>query len=679
MITIKSKGIRKIPYIDLLLDDSIDSKFSTKTTHYGVWGIGKETNKEAEKEAISKNIPLIRLEDGLIRSFSSKEPTYSLYKSNDGIYYDYTNNSNVEMLLNSNWQPTVEDISQYNLVLEMIKKYNISKYNEHPNIPINYFSKSKKNMLLVDQTFNDHSVLFGNANEKSFLNMINYALKHSNEYNIYVKIHPEVLSGKKIGYLFNIINSLSLEEQKFIHIISGNYNVPSCFEYIDQVLVVTSQVGFDALLRNKQVVCFGSPFYSNWGITTDMIKGKPRNKSRGIQDIFIAMMFYYTSYINPFTNKKGSLLDLVEYISLQKRHYNEKEVTFYKTKLWKRSILEKFLSTSKEHTNFVSTINDADRFKNLVSTWGYKSFSDIKNVKFKCCIEDGFIRSAGLGSNIEDPLSLVVDYSGIYFNPNTESDLEKILNYEQFPLYEIKQAQKVINELFNKKITKYNVGIEAKNLAQIKIKHPKEKIILAPGQVEDDASIILGTNEVNTNYKLLKAIAENNPNSVIIYKPHPDILVGNRQGDILEADFNNLKSSYPQVYFYTEKYANIIDCFNISDEVHVMTSTSGLEAILRNKKVVTYGLPFYGGYGLTIDMEVYPRPRRNLTKEELILGCYLLYPRYLLPSHNKFHNAIGAIDYLYNSKQKNKKTEKKLLNKLNRKLKLCIKTIQAIL
>ncbi len=679
MITVKSKGIRKIPYLDLLLNDSISSEYISETTHYAVWGIGKETNKSAEIEATSKAIPIIRLEDGLIRSFSSDESTYSLYQSKDGIYYDFTNNSNVENLLNSDWIPSSKDNEDYNLSLEMINKYNISKYNEHPDIHSTYFSTTKKNLLLIDQTFNDHSVLFGNANEQSFYNMLIHALNQSDVYNIYVKIHPEVISGKKTGYLYNLINNLPQEQKDLINIISGNYNVPSIFPYVDAIYVVTSQVGFDALLREKQVFCFGSPFYSGWGITNDMVKGKFRHKERSIKDIFIAIMFYCTTYINPFTKKKGTILDLIEYISLQKRHSNKKDITFYKTKLWKRGILERFLNTSKSNTNFIFELNNAPLFKELVATWGYKFIPEIKNVRQKCCIEDGFIRSAGLGSNIEDPLSLVVDYNGIYFNPHTESDLEKILNYENFTQYEIKQAEKVISELFNKKITKYNVGTIDNNLKNIKENHLNQKIILAPGQVEDDASIMLGAQEINTNYKLLSAIAEYNPNSVIIYKPHPDVLVGNRKGNINDEQFKLLQKTYPQVTFYIEKQANIIDCFNIANEVHVITSTSGLEAILRNKKVVTYGLPFYGGYGLTVDMATYPRKRKNLSKEELILGCYLLYPRYLLPKEKRFHNAVGTINYLYNSKNKNQKTEKKLLNQVIRKFKLCIKTIQAIL
>jgi len=49
-----------------------------------------------------------------------------------------------------------------------------------------------------------------------------------------------------------------------------------------------------------------------------------------------------------------------------------------------------------------------------------------------------------------------------------------------------------------------------------------------------------------------------------------------------------------------------------------MTSLSGFEALLRDKKVVTYGSPFYAGWGLTEDHAVTERRCRRRTLEELI-------------------------------------------------------------
>ena len=63
-----------------------------------------------------------------------------------------------------------------------------------------------------------------------------------------------------------------------------------------------------------------------------------------------------------------------------------------------------------------------------------------------------------------------------------------------------------------------------------------------------------------------------------------------------------------------------------------MTSLTGFDALLRGKKVVTYGLPFYAGWGLTQDMikgaAALDRRTRQLTLDELVAAVLLLYPLY---------------------------------------------------
>lgn len=680
MIAVKSKGIRKNPFLELLLNSSISPSFNQNTKQCAVWGIEKsEVNIAAEAEAKTKGIPILRLEDGIFRSYSLEEKSYSLYQSEVGIYYNAKEPSNLENVLNSDWMASDKDLECFRLCKQMIEKYNISKYNDSPDMPSYYLVRNhKKNVLLVDQTYGDKSIEYGLASDSDFSLMLKEAIKKSDKYNIYVKIHPEVFIGKKQGYLKKEIDNLSPEDRKKIILIQEDYNAPSVIKYMDEVHVVTSQVGFDALLRNKQVYCYGIPFYSNWGITTDIKKIQRRNKIRSVEDVFIALTFKLTNYINPFTLKRGGLLDLLEYISLQKRHKKYNNLVFFKTKLWKKPILDNFFKIKKSTYVFnKEKLNMAKTNKEKLATWGFPKETDL--VGNFICIEDGFIRSVGLGSDIEMPISLVADEGGIYFNPQKESDLEKILNFEVFTDYEQEIGQEVIRQILLSKITKYNVGKET-GIKEVRNLYPNKKIILVPGQVEDDASITYGAVKIRTNMELLEIVSERNNGGVIIYKPHPDVLSGNRKSNQSpEESIGLLKKKFPNNIYLIEKESNITDCFDVADEVHVITSTSGLEAILRDKKVYTYGLPFYGGYGLTEDFEKYPRPRRTLTKEELMLGCYVLYPRYLTPGNLNYTNALSAIRYLSEKSTKKIKPKKSLLNQAKRRIKLCIKTIQALI
>ena len=92
--------------------------------------------------------------------------------------------------------------------------------------------------------------------------------------------------------------------------------------------------------------------------------------------------------------------------------------------------------------------------------WGSKSFPNIENFakrnKIKIIrVEDGFIRSIGLGSDLMRPHSLAFDDLGIYYNPLKESRLERILNRNIFDKYIISEAENLIDQIINSKISKY--------------------------------------------------------------------------------------------------------------------------------------------------------------------------------------------------------------------------------
>src|SRR5690606_24218845 len=71
------------------------------------------------------------------------------------------------------------------------------------------------------------------------------------------------------------------------------------------------------------------------------------------------------------------------------------------------------------------------------------------------------------------------------------------------------------------------------------------------------------------------------------------------------------------------------------DEVHVITSLAGFEALLHGKAVTTHGTPFFAGWGLTQDLAP-PSPRRGVarTLDELVAAVLLRYPPYLDPLTN---------------------------------------------
>jgi capsular polysaccharide export protein len=235
-------------------------------------------------------------------------------------------------------------------------------------------------------------------------------------------------------------------------------------------------------------------------------------------------------------------------------------------------------------------------------------------------VEDGFIRSLGLGSGFLPPSSIVVDGRGIYYDPRQPSDLEHILAHTAFSDALCARATALIARLNQLGITKYATGGAAETITA----PPGRNRILVPGQVADDLSVTLGGGTVRSNLALLESVRNANPTAWIVYKPHPDVEAGHRAGALAVAD---LQRCADQVVRGGAMSALIQQV----DEVATMTSLAGFEALLRGRDVTVLGQPFYAGWGLTNDLHPLPRRQRRLSLAELAAGALILYPRYLDP------------------------------------------------
>jgi capsular polysaccharide export protein len=250
-------------------------------------------------------------------------------------------------------------------------------------------------------------------------------------------------------------------------------------------------------------------------------------------------------------------------------------------------------------------------------------------------MEDGFLRSAGLGSDLTAPGSLVLDPDGIYYDPSRPSRLEQLLQNEAFSAEELGRARQLRELIVTSRISKYN--LPASDRLTIAAR-PEQRVLLVPGQVADDASVRLGTQSVSDNLSLLRAVRHAHPDAYIIYKPHPDVLSGNRRGaldDVPEPPWDAIVGQVP-----------LAACLAAVHEVHTMTSLVGFEALLRDLPVTTYGQPFYAGWGLTRDLAPLARRTRRLSLDELVAGALLRYPRYVSWSASCFCTAEDKVNEL---------------------------------
>lgn len=300
---------------------------------------------------------------------------------------------------------------------------------------------------------------------------------------------------------------------------------------------------------------------------------------------------------------------------------------------WKRSHLRRFLSGSE-----VIYSSRRSRVPDDATTvlWGVGERIAERGHGRRVMIEDGFLRSVGLGADLTSPLSWVWDDVGLYYDARSPSRLENILSECKFDDALIERAARLRDKIIATGITKYNTGGSGKLWRR---PHQARFVILAVGQVEADASIKYGSPNVSTNIQFLAEVRSRYPSAYIVYKPHPDVVAGLRRSGRHEDTALDVADE-------VICEPSIIHLYDECDEVHTMTSLSGFEALLRGKRVVCYGVPFYAGWGLTKDFVSVPRRRRRLSIDELVAGCLILYPTYLSRKTACFTTPERAIDEL---------------------------------
>ena len=593
------------------------------------WG-HKPYSKKAARLAKLFSLPHVRVEDGFVCSFGNRRQNkYSLVIDPQGIYYDATTPSRLENILNGLESDScrLDDpvlIAEAEELMQKLIECNISKYN---TIGESAFSANDESefVLVIDQTSGDQSVHFGGMQADDFVSMLQHALTNNDPANVLVKVHPDVLEGRKKGYLSEQARAAG------VRLISGDipaHKLALC----RRAYVGTSLYGFELLMRGVEVVCFGQPFYAGWGLTKDQKPISRRQKKRSLTEMFIAAYLLYPKYIDPVTGMDSTLVETIDHIMEQRRQYNRvgDDYRLLGITLWKRGYIDRYAMTSEfkhQHIKLkqlqewsASASNDQPS----VMVWGRGTESSPAEQALDKCkvarIEDGFVRSVGLGSNFTAPRSLIVDDLGIYFDATQPSRLEYLLENRDCSDLELQRAESVIQMLLQNRISKYTATENNETDTSF---YQGKSVHLVVGQVQGDASLRYGAEDINSNFRLLEKVRQENPDVVIVYKPHPDVVSGNRSDGI--DNYHDINPFCDHV----ETELSIEVTFSQCDIVHTMTSLAGLEALLCGKQVVTYGKPFYAGWGLTTDLCFFERRTRKRTLAELVFISYIEYPGYL--------------------------------------------------
>jgi capsular polysaccharide export protein len=597
------------------------------------WG-NKPSARRAAQLAERRGVPLWRCEDGFLRSLGlgSDGPPLSLVLDDRGIYYDARGPSRLENLIAQPLDAAARDRSE--ALRRLWCRERLSKYVGGQESP----APLEPYVLVVDQTAGDLSISGGLADASRFRTMLRAALADHPDHRIVLKLHPEVVRGRRQGHF---------EPADWTHprlqLCHDGGHPAALLEHAAAVYVVTSQLGFEALLWKRPVHCFGMPFYAGWGLTEDWLAAPERRRGGSdLAQLIHAALIAYPTYTDPNRGEACTPERLMGVLGLQQRRRRElpERIEAFGFKPWKRPILRRFLAGSR--VRFRRRRASPSGWGQACAIWGLNPGEGMARRQCRpeppalLRIEDGFLRSVGLGANLIAPVSWVVDRRGLYYDANGPSDLEALLATHRFTEAERQRGAALRQLLVAGAITKYNLKAPA-------WQRPAHagRVVLVAGQVESDASIRYGAGELRTNRALLEAVRASEPNAWLVYKPHPDVVAGLRSERGTGFDAHGLCDE-------VVVEAALDPLYTAVDAVHVLTSLAGFEALMRGGEVHTWGLPFYAGWGLSHDRLACPRRGRRLRLDELVWGCLIAYPRYVSRRSGYFIEVEEAIADLVN-------------------------------
>ncbi|WP_210498304.1 hypothetical protein [Vibrio crassostreae] len=225
----------------------------------------------------------------------------SLLLDSRGCYYNRNSETDLEVALKK-----VSTSKEDEVALQRFLESGVTKYNtrtDHHAVPL------ENSVVIVDQVLGDMSLRYGCKAKDVGKEMLRFAISLVNpDEEVYLKLHPDSIYKNKKG----LFSELNLDDFPQVRLIQPDENL-SVLSKSNTIITATSQFGAEALLRGAKVHCFGVPFYSHWGLTTDhdfdekvwVRRGQKRELTR--VELFKGALCDYPSYVNPMTGRKTTL------------------------------------------------------------------------------------------------------------------------------------------------------------------------------------------------------------------------------------------------------------------------------------------------------------------------------------------------------------------------------------
>ncbi|MFN4057759.1 MAG: hypothetical protein ACK4HW_06200 [Roseinatronobacter sp.] len=607
------------------------------------WGLRVTNHKaRADQTARGLNIPVVNLEDGFIRSIGiglSGETSVSVCFDDATAFYDATRPSQLETWINRGVALTEEEHIRARAVIDRIAAKKVTKYNFAPYVPIARPDPTRKAILVVDQRAGDVSIEKGLASPETFVRMVDAALAFADTHDILIKTHPDANIGGKDSAIGGETLARAAQHPA-VTLVTEDMNPYSLIDIVEKVFVVSSGMGFEALLGGREVWCFGAPFYAGWGLTRDHVALPRRTARPTLEAVFHAFYIEHTRYYDPIADRPGEIEAAIDYILLQRP--------------WSlarcKSAEPRFLGQQPPRDARAVALTEAyDHIWLLGFPAGYQVWLNIHlpGTPHVTRFDDSVI--AGL-AQAQSP-ALVV------FDGTAQPGMQAVAARKSIPIIHARPGLARWTDVQAADASPYTLTLDAQGLPQFDLEH-----LLQTHDFAADPALLTRAAALGAR------VASLGLEDAYTLPRHPDphgpklvqrvLVLGQRGGgqrgmpEISEVEvIARAQAEHPdaQVIYHTndpaapelatiQTLAQVStvplcpdDLFDGVDHVYTIDADDGFVALLRGLPVTTFGTPIYAGWGLTDDRSAQAARARSLELDALVAGLLLLHPIYLDP------------------------------------------------
>src|SRR5690606_18885578 len=192
------------------------------------------------------------------------------------------------------------------------------------------------------------------------------------------------------------------------------------------------------------------------GLTGDELAAPARRRPVSLEQIVHAALVDYPRYLDPEIGERATPERLASWIGLQRRMRGRFPETVYAAGFtrWKKPILRDFLGGSE--VRYVERASEAPAGATL-AVWGHKDVGPTEG-REGVRVEDGFVRSVGLGAAHVRPLSWAMHRVSGAAPERPPLELETILRESTFDEALLARARALRARILETRVTKYNVG-----------------------------------------------------------------------------------------------------------------------------------------------------------------------------------------------------------------------------